>query len=135
MTTTVDEVLAELTAMASVTRTHSGLRGRLLGSDLTVRYEMTGDDDAVRPYLLRVTADEAEVVPATTEAADIVIRAHPHTLHRLISGDLGGREAIASGLLDIRRAPSVPKLLVMRALFNTYRKALRRGEIEVPSHG
>ena len=46
-----------------------------------------------------------------------MIRTEPLTLHRLTSGELNGREAIVSGLLDIRKAPSVTKLLLMRGLF------------------
>ena len=60
--------------------------------------------------------------------ADIVIRTEPLTLHRLTNGDLGGREAIVSGRLDIRKAPSMPKLLFMRSLFNGYKKARLRAE-------
>jgi hypothetical protein len=80
---------------------------------------------------MTVRPQERSVTPGAVayDDADVVIRAEPITLHRLTSGDLSGREAIVGGLLDIRKAPSLPKLLQMRALFNRYKKALQRGEV------
>lgn len=128
---TVAEVVAELAEMVDVSRSSPTIVQRLLGQSLVVAYEFTGDGAEVQPYVLRVGGQTwgVEPGPVDPDAADIVIRTAPQTLHQLTSGTLGGREAIVSGLLDIRKAPSMPKLLLMRALFNRHKKARLRGEV------
>jgi hypothetical protein len=133
-TMTVEEIVVELRQMLEVNRGNTTLSQRMAGRSLTVLYEFrVAGADAV-PYLLTVAPDRRAIEPGAVpyDGVDIVIRAEPLTLHRLTSGDLSGREAIVGGLLDIRKAPSLPKLLQMRAMFNRYKKALQRGEIAPP---
>jgi hypothetical protein len=134
---TIEDVVAELRDMLEVSRRNPTLAQRLGGGALTVLYEFQTGGPEPTPYLLTVERDRRAIEPGAIpyEQADIVIRTEPLTLHRLTSGELGGREAIVSGLLDIRKAPSMPKLLLMRSLFNRYKKALQRGEITGPGSG
>jgi hypothetical protein len=135
MSMTVDEIVVELDQMLTVSRGNTSLADRLGHGNLTVLYEFLVPDAEPVPYLLTVGRDVRSIEPGAVpyDKADIVIRAEPTTLHRLTSGDLSGREAIVGGLLDIRKAPSLPKLLQMRALFNRYKKALHRGEVFAPT--
>lgn len=132
-TMTIDDIVGELRQMLDVSGGNPTLLQRL-GAGLTVLYEFTVPGGDPVPYLMTVRPQERSVTPGAVDyaAADVVIRAEPITLHRLTSGDLSGREAIVGGLLDIRKAPSLPKLLQMRALFNRYKKALQRGEVSLP---
>jgi hypothetical protein len=129
-TMTIDDIVGELRQMLDVSSGNPTLLQRL-GNGLTVLYEFSVPDGDPVPYLMTVRPQERSVTPGAVayDDADVVIRAEPITLHRLTSGDLSGREAIVGGLLDIRKAPSLPKLLQMRALFNRYKKALQRGEV------
>lgn len=129
-TMTIDDIVGELRQMLDVSSGNPTLMQRL-GNGLTVLYEFSVPDGDPVPYLMTVRPQERSVTPGAVayDDADVVIRAEPITLHRLTSGDLSGREAIVGGLLDIRKAPSLPKLLQMRALFNRYKKALQRGEV------
>ena len=135
MSITVDEIVVELRQMLAVSRGNTSLADRLGRRNLTVLYEFLVPDAEPVPYLLTVGREVRSIEPGAVpyDDADIVIRAEPTTLHRLTSGDLSGREAIVGGLLDIRKAPSLPKLLQMRALFNRYKKALHRGEVLAPT--
>jgi hypothetical protein len=130
--TTVEEVVAQLAEMVGVSRANPTIAQRLLGQTLSVQYEFEAPDGSTRPYVMRVGGSRWDVEPGRMppDSVDIVIGTSPDTLHRLTSGALGGREAVVSGLLDIRKAPSMPKLLLMRALFNRHKKARLRGEIE-----
>jgi hypothetical protein len=136
---TIEDLAGELRDMLAVSQRHPTMSARLFGQRLRVLYEFlpaTGEPSAEPvPYLLTVSPEGSGVAPggAPESEVDIVIRATPQTLHRVINGDLGGREAMASGLLDIRKAPSMPKLLVMRALFNGYKKARLRGDLPATS--
>jgi hypothetical protein len=135
-TVTVDEIVLELRQMLDASKGSATLTQRLAGSTLTVLYEFQAPGGEAVPYLLAVGRDRRAIEPGAVpyDEADIVIRAEPVTLRRLTSGDLSGREAIVGGLLDIRKAPSLPKLLLMRSLFNRYKKALQRGEIPDAGH-
>ncbi|MEO3813431.1 hypothetical protein ABGB17_30910 [Sphaerisporangium sp. B11E5] len=129
-TMTVQEAVAELREMLAASGSNTTIADRLARGSLSVLYEFLGPDGAVEPYVMRVRRDLREVAAGAVpyDQADIVIRTEPLTLHRLTSGELGGREAIVSGRLDIRKAPSMPKLLFMRSLFNSYKKTrLRAG--------
>lgn len=128
---TVADVVTELSEMVEVSRTSPTITQRLLGSTLTILYEFQGPEGGCEPYVLRIGGDDWSVRPGriAPEQADIVIGTTPDTLHRLTNGELGGREAMVSGLLDIRKAPAMPKLLLMRALFNRHKKARQRGEL------
>ena len=135
-TMTVDQIVAELDEMLVVTSNSPTLAQRLSGKELTVLYEFiaaTGEDGepTIQPYVMHVSRAERGVRPGAVpyDTVDIVIRALPLTLHRLTSGELNGREAIVSGMLDIRKAPSLPRLLMMRGLFNQYKKMRARNQI------
>lgn len=130
-TMTVDAIVRELTDVLEVTAHDRGLMTRLAGGNLSICYDFVAPDGAHAPHLMRISEEERSIrpLPEVDQDADIVLRATPGTLHDLTSGDLSGREAIMSGRLDIRKAPSLPKLLMMRGLFNQYKKALARGEV------
>lgn len=134
MTMTVDEIVVSLRQMLEVSRDSATLTRRLAGGTLTVLYEFQVPDAAPVPYHLTVSGDMRAIEPGPVpyDHADVVIRTEPLTLHRLTSGDLSGREAIVGGLLDIRKAPSLPKLLLMRSLLNRYKKARQRGQLPDP---
>lgn len=134
MTMPVAEIVASLQEMLDVSRGSATLAQRLAGGSLSVLYEFQAPDAALEPYTLTVAGDERALVAGSVpyDQADIVIRCEPLTLHRLVSGELGGREAIVGGLLDIRRAPSLPKLLLMRSLLNRYKKARQRAAATTP---
>jgi hypothetical protein len=140
-TMTVEQIVAELRDMLTVTRDSPTLAQRLTGKDLTVLYEFIGtaeeaadsEDGAgnIHPHVMYVGTAERGVRAGAVpyDEVDIVIRALPLTLHRLTSGELNGREAIVSGMLDIRKAPSLPRLLLMRGLFNQYKKLRARNPV------
>ena len=100
--------------------------GRRTGS-LTVLYELV-DGDGLQTFHTQIRDGVSRFGEGALdyEACDIVIHATPLTLHRILSGELAGREAIMSGGLEIRKAPSMSKLLVLRSLFARYMKAQRR---------
>ena len=127
-TMSVEEIVAELRDVLDTSRLHPGLAQRLVGGTLTVLYEFQTGAGQEAPHVMTVGEQTRSVRPGSVpyDEADIVIRTEPLTLHRLTSGELNGREAIVSGLLDIRKAPSVTKLLLMRGLFNQYKKAQAR---------
>ncbi len=122
-----DEIVTELAAMLDMNIKNPGFVQRTLANSLTVMYEFQ-DGDAEHPYHFIMADGTARLAAGALpyDACDVVIRTTPDTLHRLLHGELGGREAIISGVLDIRKAPSMAKLLVMRALFNRYIKASKR---------
>ena len=131
---TIEQLVGELREMLTSTAGSRTLAQRLGSSDLVVLYELREGTDAageplLRPHVMRVSQQERSVAEGAIpyDEADIVIRAAPATLHRLTSGELNGREAIVSGALDIRKAPSLPKLLLMRGLFNQHKKNRARG--------
>lgn len=125
-TMTVAEAVAELRDMLAATEGNHTIAARLARQSLSMLYEFHGADGAVEPYLMKIDEAGWNITPGPVpyDEVDIVIRTEPLTLHRLTNGELGGREAIMSGRLDIRKAPSMPKLLFMRSLFNNHKKAL-----------
>jgi hypothetical protein len=127
---TVGEAVAELRDMLAASERNTTISGRLAKGSLSVLYEFQAEDGSVESYVMRIQPGMRGVEEGGIpyDDADIVIRTEPLTLHRLTNGDLGGREAIVSGRLDIRKAPSMPKLLFMRSLFNGYKKARLRAE-------
>jgi hypothetical protein len=129
-TRSTEDVVDELAEMVRISRTSPTITQRLIGRALVVLYEFIEPGGSLSPFVMRVGGRRWGIEPGSIDPAeaDIVIRTSPDTLHRLTSGALGGREAIVSGLLDIRKAPSMPKLLMMRALFNQHRKSRLRAE-------
>ena len=126
---TCDEIVAELSEMLMLGADSPSIVRRTRNGGLTVLHELR-DGERIVPYHYRLVAGVGTLAPGALqyEDCDIVIRTTPTALHRILSGELGGREAVASGLLDLRKAPSMPKLLILRALFNRYLKAHKRGE-------
>lgn len=129
-TPTPAEIAEQLQAMLAVSQASPGFAQRMTHRSVVVQFELVADGDVV-PYHLWLSGVDGAVSPGARDHddCDIVIRTDPATLHRLLEGELGGREAIISGRLDIRKAPSMPKLLVMRSLFNRYTKARRSGRV------
>lgn len=131
----VEAIVEELADVLEATAHDRGLIARLAGGRLSICYDFVAPDGTHAPYLMSISEHERGIraLPEVDEEADIVIRTTPATLHDLTSGDLNGREAIMSGRLDIRKAPALPKLLMMRGLFNQYKKAIARGEVATDS--
>ena len=135
---TIADIAAELDEMLESSRRNPTLTQRLLGQRLTVLYEFIPPEEAADadpttvPYLLTMAPENStvEAVAAPYDEVDVVVRATPDTLHRVTNGQLGGREAMVSGLLDIRKAPSMPKLLLLRAMFNAHKKARLRASAQ-----
>jgi hypothetical protein len=125
-----EQIAAELRAMLDVASTSPSLVQRTLKQPLTVSYEFL-DQDAIRPFHLRLAGGVGTLQEGALdyEQCDVVVRTTPLALHRILNGDLGGREAVVSGILDVRKAPSMAKLMQLRALFNRYLKARKRGEL------
>jgi putative sterol carrier protein len=125
---TVAELVTELEDMLEKTLASSTLLSRLGRDQLTVCYELVDADGTVHPYLMSIRGTERGIraLEAVAEDADVVLRATPMTLHNVTTGAMGGREAIMSGQMDIKKAPSLPKLLLMRGLFNQYKKIRAR---------
>lgn len=141
--TTIAQIAAQLEEMLVAYQQNPTLTRRLLGQRLRVLYEFLPHEHGAQhqeivTYLLAIEPDRASVErrSAPYDEVDVVVRTTPDTLRRVTSGELGGREAMVSGLLDLRKTPSMPKLLLMRALFTAYKKArlratepARRGEV------
>lgn len=130
MPMTVTEIVAELRGMLALAGDSPSIVRRTQRSALTVLHELVDDRGEIVPWSYRLAAGVGTLTPGALDydACDIVIRTTPADLHRILSGELGGREAVVSGILDLRKAPSMAKLLVMRALFNRYLKLRRGGE-------
>jgi len=120
--TSCDAIAEELRAALDVYRA-----GKPARSPVTVLYELS-DGDGFRSYHTRIAGDESRFAEGALDYAecDVVIRTTPEALHRILAGELAGREAVMSGALDIRKVPSMQKLMVLRALFSRYTKARRR---------
>lgn len=121
---TIAELVAELEDMLEATRANSSILSRLGSDRMSVCYELVDVDGTVHPYLMSINGTDRHVraLDEVDEDADVVLRATPMTLHNVTTGAMGGRDAIMSGQMDIKKAPSLPKLLVMRGLFNQYKK-------------
>jgi hypothetical protein len=63
------------------------------------------------------------------EDCDVIMRTSPAVLNDVLFGVSGGREAMLSGEMSMRKAPDHPNLLLMRAMFNRYTKFQERGEL------
>ena len=125
---TLEDVLGTLRAMLAV---NSGDPGWLRRSRrITVQYEFS-DGDRVHPYHCRLDGPQWTLAPGALPDADcdVIVATAPATLQGILRGSLGGREAMVSGRLRLRKAPSMPMLLVLRGMFNRYTKALARGTL------
>lgn len=132
---TIEDIAAELKDMLEATLRNPTVIQRILRQRLTVLYEFLPPDAAetdseppIVPYLLVISPERSGVTAASApyQDVDVVVRTTPDTLHRVTNGELGGREAVVSGQLDIRKVPSMPKLLLLRALFNVHKKSRLR---------
>ncbi|MEN3361638.1 MAG: hypothetical protein V7637_5620 [Mycobacteriales bacterium] len=125
---TLDEVLDTLRTMLVITSTDPKWLRR--GRQITVQYEFT-DGDRSLPYHCRSEGPKWTLVPGALPDSDcdVIVATAPATLHGILHGELGGREAMVSGRLRLRKAPSMPMLLVMRGMFNRYTKAAARGTL------
>lgn len=117
------EVLGTLRAMLAFNCGDPRARGK----PVAVQYEFVTPSGPVS-YYCTCRDDEWDLRAGTLPAghADVIIRTAPDALLAVISGTLGGREAVMSGRMDLRKAPSMPKLLAMRGMFNRYAKAQAR---------
>lgn len=125
MTVTMDELVGVLRTMLIVnSRDPKWLRR---GRKITVQYEFPGHG----AYWCRAEGPDWVLEPGSLpdEECDIVVRTSPEALHGILHGSLGGREAMVSGRLSLRKAPAMPTLLVLRAMFNRYTKAAARGQL------
>lgn len=97
------------------------------GKQVTVQYEFV-TPSGVSPYYCRASGADWELAQGSLPDgdADVILRATPQALLAIIKGEVGGREAVMSGALDLRKAPSMPKLIAMRGMFNRYAKAQAR---------
>ncbi|PRX46634.1 hypothetical protein B0I33_107211 [Prauserella shujinwangii] len=129
-TMSVDEIVGELREMIEVSLRNPTTLRRLLGNSIVIQYQFVRPGGDVVPYVLTVADGRGGVEPGEVpeQDADLVIRTEPITQHRITSGELGGREAVVSGMLDIRKAPSMPKLVFLRSMFNQYKKARLRAD-------
>jgi hypothetical protein len=125
---TLDDVLGTLRAMLAVNSSDPGWLRR--SRRITVQYEFL-DGDRIRPYHCRVDGPMWTLRPGALPDGDcdVIVATAPATLHGILHGSLGGREAMVSGRLRLRKAPSMPMLLVMRGMFNRYTKAVARGTL------
>lgn len=125
MTATLDDLVGVLRTMLIVnSRDPKWLRR---GKRITVQYEFP--DGAC---WCRAEGPDWTLEPGSLpdEQCDIVVRTSPDVLYGILHGSLGGREAMVSGKLRLRKAPPMPMLLVMRAMFNRYTKAAARGQLD-----
>jgi putative sterol carrier protein len=121
-------IVETLKAMTAV-----GARDRLWlrrKKDITIQYEFV-DGDAVHAFHSAVHGTDWTFGEGAQpdEDCDVILRTTPKVLSEVLTGVTGGREAMLSGALSMRKAPSHPKLLLMRAIFNRYTKAQERGEL------
>ena len=126
MTATVDDVVGVLRTMLIVNSRDPKWLKR--GKKITVQYEFPEHG----AYWCRADGPDWTLEPGSLpdEQCDIVIRTSPDVLYGLLHGSLGGREMMTSGKLSLRKAPPMPMLLVMRAMFNRYTKAVTRGGLD-----
>jgi putative sterol carrier protein len=97
---------------------------------ISVQYEFTVGD-ATHSYYCVADGPRWTFTEGTLPESecDVILETTPDILSDILHGRLGGREAIVSGKLNMRRAPSMPMLLMMRGMFNRYQKAVARGEV------
>ena len=124
----LDEIVQTLRAMTAV-----GARDRLWlrrKKDITIQYEFA-DGGQLHIFHSSVHGTDWQFAEGALpdEDCDVILRTTPSVLQNVLQGVTGGREAMLSGQLSMRKAPSHPKLLLMRAIFNRYTKAQERGEL------
>jgi putative sterol carrier protein len=128
MSQELDDIVQRLAEMTAI-----GARDRLWlrrQKNIVIQYEFT-DDDALHTYHSVVHGTEWKFGEGALpdQDCDVILRTTPTVLRDVLAGVTGGREAMLSGRLAMRKGPSHPKLLLMRAIFNRYTKAQERGEL------
>ncbi len=105
-------------------------------TSITIQYELL-EGEGVYPYYCRSDGAHWELAPGSLpeEECDIIVRTFAEDLTEILQGGLSGREAIASGKMSLRKAPSMPMLLVMRAMYNRYAKAQTAGRLSPGAQG
>lgn len=123
----LDRTIATIRSMLEITAANPKWINR--NRAICVQYEFPGED-GVRSYATRIDRDRWELIEGAVpdDECDVIVTASAETLYGILQGDLGGREAMVSGRMDLRKAPSVRNLLVMRAMFNMYTKSVQRAE-------
>lgn len=125
--TMLDQTIATIRSMLEITAANPKWISR--NRSICVQYEFPGEDGA-RSYVTRIDRDQWELIEgaAPDDECDVIVTASAETLYGILHGELGGREAMVSGRMDLRKAPSVRNLLLMRAMFNMYTKSVLRAE-------
>jgi len=97
---------------------------------VTIQYEFA-EEEGDFPYHCRLAGAAWTFEPGSLpdEECDIIMLTSAESLSRILHGQLGGREAITSGKMNLRKAPPMPTLLLLRAMFNRYTKAEARGTL------
>jgi putative sterol carrier protein len=121
----IAETLRAMTAVGA--RDRLWLRRK---KDITIQYEFV-DGETVHAFHSAVHGTDWQFGEGAKpdEECDVILRTTPKALSEVLTGVTGGREAMLNGTLSMRKAPSHPKLLLMRAIFNRYTKAQERGEL------
>lgn len=127
----LDRTIETIRSMLDITAANPKWISR--GRSICVQYEFPWEDTA-RAYVTRIDRDHWEMTEgaAPDDECDVIVAASAETLFGILHGELGGREAMVSGRMDLRKAPSVRNLLLMRSMFNLYTKSVLRGEAAAP---
>ncbi|GAA4548928.1 hypothetical protein [Amycolatopsis samaneae] len=98
------------------------------GRRITILYEFEVDGE-LRSFRSTAEGSDWSFTEGTLsdDECNIVLRTDPAALYEVLHGVTGGREAMLSGRLSMRKDPEFPDLLLMRAMFNRYTKAKERG--------
>ncbi len=125
-TVTIEEIIGELRAMIEHNKTNPGIIQRAFNIPLTVLYEFNVNGK-IESYYFTLQGNVGSLDPGALpyDESDVVIRTTPDAVHQILDGTLSGREAVVSGRMEVIKAPSMPKLLMMRAMFNRYRKSVK----------
>lgn len=133
--TTLDRTVETIRSMLEITAANPKWINR--NRSICVQYEFPAQDgvggndedgDSARSIVTRIDRDRWELIEGTVpdEECDVIVTASAATLYGILHGELGGREAMVSGRMNLRKAPSVRNLLLMRAMFNMYTKSVLR---------
>lgn len=127
-TAELDDIVGRLREMTAV-----GARDRLWlrrQKNIAIQYEFSDSGDLHTYHSVVRGTDWTFAEGALPDAdCDVILRTTPGVLRDVLTGVTGGREAMLNGKLSMRKGPSHPKLLLMRAIFNRYTKAQERGEL------
>jgi hypothetical protein len=122
--TKCEQAVQHLQQIALLASSDSVLAKTVRRTNLKVLFEFL-DDGQVVPYHFTIADGDAAIQPGELDyqECDLVIRTSPDTLYSILSGKLGTRDVLLGGAVGILKAPDITKLMVLRALFNRYRKS------------